>query len=107
MGASLSTIKKRFRGIYEKVQDKIGDVRSVVPFVRCNEGARGLETRRRLLKYLREHPEELRPYGANPRVSERAGLSSAIHLPRPANGVSLRDESLALAPTGRSGGTAG
>jgi hypothetical protein len=26
MGASLSTIKKRFRGIYEKVQDKIGDL---------------------------------------------------------------------------------
>jgi hypothetical protein len=68
-GASLSTIKKRFRGIYEKVQDKIGDDRGVEPLVRLNEGARGLETRRRLLNYLREHRQELRPYAA-----ENAGL---------------------------------
>jgi DNA-binding CsgD family transcriptional regulator len=64
MGASLSTIKKRFRAIYEKVQDKIGDDRGIEPLAPLNDGARGLETRRRLLNYLREHREELRPYAA-------------------------------------------
>jgi DNA-binding CsgD family transcriptional regulator len=69
MGASLSTIKKRFRGIYEKVQDKIGDDRGVERLASLNDGARGLETRRRLLNYLREHREELRPYAAKARSS--------------------------------------
>jgi DNA-binding CsgD family transcriptional regulator len=64
LGASLSTIKKRFRAIYEKVQDKIGDDGGVEPLAPLNDGARGLETRRRVLNYLREHPEELRPYAS-------------------------------------------
>ena len=61
-GASLSTIKKRFRAIYEKVQDKMTGDGAATPFVRLSDGARGMETRRRLLNYLRDHREELRPY---------------------------------------------
>jgi len=60
-GASLSTIKKRFRAIYEKVQDETFEDGGL-GLSRLNDGARGVETRRRLLNYLRDHREELRPY---------------------------------------------
>ncbi len=56
---SVSMVKKRFRAVYEKV-----DVASPSPALAqaLANGRRGAETRRHLLNYLREHPEELRPY---------------------------------------------
>jgi len=59
-GISLASIKKRFRAIYEKalhVEPHAEALRASAA-----EGKRGAESRRRLLLYLREHPEELRPY---------------------------------------------
>jgi hypothetical protein len=56
---SLPTVKKRFRIIYEKF--RVGLAQAGLAFDLCAEGARGAETRRHLLNYLREHPEELRP----------------------------------------------
>jgi DNA-binding CsgD family transcriptional regulator len=61
-GASLSTIKKRFRTIYAKVQDASTDEEAVIFSEALVPGARGVETRRRILNYLRDHRQELRPY---------------------------------------------
>lgn len=65
MGTSLSTTKKRFRTIYDKVQNaSVGPGAPVAEQVIT--GVRGLEARRHLVNYLREHPEELHPYKASP-----------------------------------------
>lgn len=58
---SLSNVKKRFRTIYSKVEgsaiaDAFPEQEALL------ERHRGVEVRRHLLNYLREHPEELHPY---------------------------------------------
>ncbi len=68
-GVSLSTTKKRFRAIYDKVQNASADPETVICAESLSDGARGPEMRRTLLNYLRAHPEELRPYSV-----ERMGL---------------------------------
>jgi DNA-binding CsgD family transcriptional regulator len=66
LAASLSispwTVKKRWQAIYERVGDV--DRELLLPPVAHgpNITARGAERRRRLLHYLRQHPEELRPF---------------------------------------------
>ena len=55
------TVKKRWRAIYERVADID---RELLPEPVANSlyaTSRGAERRRRLLRYLRQHPEELRP----------------------------------------------
>jgi DNA-binding CsgD family transcriptional regulator len=58
---SLWTVKKRWHAIYERVG--AADAELLPPI---SDGAdpheRGAERRRRLLSYLRQHPEELRPF---------------------------------------------
>ena len=54
----LNTVKNWWLSIYGRVTDAAPDL---LPLPEA-EGARGPEKRRRLLQYLREHPEELRPY---------------------------------------------
>jgi len=59
--AALATVKKRWASIYDRVASidpdlLLGAAKSVP-----SEGRRGPEKRRRLLDYLRRHPEELRP----------------------------------------------
>ncbi|HEX3369096.1 MAG TPA: hypothetical protein VHS56_05940 [Candidatus Cybelea sp.] len=59
---SVPTVKKRWREIYGKV----AGIAPSIP-VLCGplaDGVRGVEARRHLLNYLRDHPEELRPYDA-------------------------------------------
>jgi hypothetical protein len=51
------TVKKRWREIYERVSEV--DPNLLPP---VTDTVRGTEKRRKLLRYLREHPEELRPY---------------------------------------------
>jgi hypothetical protein len=72
MGTSLSTIKKRFRTIYEKVQDSFESKSTAAIRAPLGDGARGIETRRRLLNYLRDHREELHPYlhGPSQKISD-------------------------------------
>ena len=55
---SESTVKKTFRTIYDKA------TRAGVVGLRADDAPeqRGAETRRHLLNYVREHPQELRPY---------------------------------------------
>ncbi len=59
---SLTTIKKRFRSIYEKVRVVSAEWEEPLLSELMTDGARGVETRRHVLSYLRNHPEELRPY---------------------------------------------
>lgn len=57
---SRSTVKKRWDSIYDRVEQRAAAVLS--PSVPPDaSGKRGAERRRRLLSYLRDHPEELRP----------------------------------------------
>lgn len=58
---SLATVRKRWRELYERVTAVAPDFFPAVGPT-DTDGARGTEKRRRLLQYLRAHPEELRPY---------------------------------------------
>lgn len=60
LGISLSAVKKTWRSIYDRVTDrKPGLIPDQVSEELTSE--RGKEKKQRLLAYLREHPEELRP----------------------------------------------
>lgn len=60
LGISLSAVKKTWRSIYDRVTDRSpGLIPDHVPEELTSE--RGKEKKQRLLAYLREHPEELRP----------------------------------------------
>ncbi len=58
MGVSVGAVKNWWRLVYERVSQADCDL---LPLGDADR-ARGPEKRRRLLQYLREHPEELRPY---------------------------------------------
>ena len=68
--ASLSvspwTVKKRWRAIYERVADVDSELLSPPTAHGAHSLSRGMERRRRLLNYLRQHLEELRPYKPSP-----------------------------------------
>lgn len=59
LGVSLPTIKKMWLSVYRRVADR--GPRDESSDSRVDRSKRGKEKRRRLLAYLREHPEELRP----------------------------------------------
>lgn len=74
LGLSLSSVKKMWRGAYARVTKRL-------PTLIPSGGGetvgqeRGREKKRHLLVYLREHPEELRPY--SPKILEK---SARAHL---------------------------
>ena len=57
MEKSVYTVKKLLRAVYGRISDVAFDL-----LPEPGNGHRGPEKKRRLLLYLREHPEELRPY---------------------------------------------
>lgn len=57
------TVKKRWHAIYERVADIDRELLPSPMADRSDNTARGAERRRHLLHYLRQHPEELRPFG--------------------------------------------
>ena len=61
LGLSLATVKKTWRGIYERVHSCAPDLAFGSTPTGESPPERGKEKKRRLLAYLREHPEELRP----------------------------------------------
>lgn len=83
LGISLSGIKKMWRAIYLRVA---GHMPELIPSQLPNDGStqdRGKEKRRRLVAYLRDHPEELRPYSRK-LLQEAAGRGrSPRSAPRP------------------------
>jgi DNA-binding CsgD family transcriptional regulator len=72
-GVSLSSIKKRWQSALERV----GDIAPHVLGGASNpEGRRGPEKRTRLIRYVAERPEELRPYKAPPGVDTGSSASA-------------------------------
>lgn len=61
MGLSLTTVKKTWRGIYDRVAACIPDMIPTDPRDEKAFPERGKAKKQRLIAYLREHPEELRP----------------------------------------------
>ena len=61
-GTSLPTIKKIWVSIYNRVEDHLPELISDQLPTYIPASGRGREKRRCLLAYLREHPEELRPF---------------------------------------------
>ena len=57
LGLAPDTVKARWRTIYERVSEHAPEL---LP-QEAGDLKRGAEKRRRLLHYLRHHPEELRP----------------------------------------------
>jgi hypothetical protein len=55
------TVKKRWHAIYDRVADVDGELLSPQIAYGAHVSLRGAERRRHLLKYLRQHLEELRP----------------------------------------------
>ena len=70
LGTSLPAVKKMWVSIYRRVENYLPELfpeplRSDIP-----ASGRGREKRRHLLAYLREHPEELRPFSRTPQQDE-------------------------------------
>ena len=64
LGISLPTVKKMWVSIYNRVEDRLPALMTdtLASDTSCSLRSRGKEKRRGLIAYLREHPEELRPY---------------------------------------------
>jgi hypothetical protein len=62
LGVSLPTVKKVWLSVYERAADHLPEILPNSPRPQSPACERGREKRRRLLAYLREHPEELRPF---------------------------------------------
>lgn len=62
LGVSGHTLKKLWRSMCERAGDRLPEVFAAAAADPAS-GTRGPEKRRHLLHYLRQHPEELRPYG--------------------------------------------
>ncbi len=70
LGVSLPTIKKMWLSVYRRVTDRRPE--TIRDSIRAGATERGKEKRRRLLAYLREHAEELRPVSQK-RLGQRGG----------------------------------
>lgn len=80
---SLTAVKKRWNTIYERVTTVDPELLAEAAHSTTPAGRRGAEKRRRLLVYLRDHPEELRPAtppkpGPAGRGTSRAALARAL-----------------------------
>jgi len=62
LSVSLWTVKKRWRAIYDRVADVDGKLLPPLVAYGPRASSRGMERRRPLLNYLRQHFEELRPF---------------------------------------------
>jgi hypothetical protein len=69
LSVSPSTVKNTWRSISDLVDRRVPKLLPSALQIReeCAGLRRGKEKRQRLLTYLREHPEELRPFKAKPR----------------------------------------
>lgn len=60
LGVNVSTVKKRWRSIFIKVEDLMPELFTSLGAL--DDGKRGPQRRHLVLSYVREHPEELRPF---------------------------------------------
>jgi len=59
-GVSVPAVKKRWRSIFVNVEDRMPELFG--SYIAAADGKRGLQRRHLVLSYMREHPEELRPF---------------------------------------------
>jgi hypothetical protein len=62
LGISPSAVKKAWLAIYDRVGARIPGLAPEIDEAGDSDPRRGKEKKRRLLSYLRQHPEELRPF---------------------------------------------
>jgi len=60
LGISVAAVKKRWRSIFIKVEDRMPDL--FANYIASEDGKRGPQRRHMVLSYMRDHPEELRPF---------------------------------------------
>jgi hypothetical protein len=61
LGISMSAVKKRWTAIFERTESTVSDLAPASPVDRRGDLARGPQKRHKIIAYLREHPEEVRP----------------------------------------------
>ena len=66
LGVSLAVVKKSWRDIYDRVHDRIPNLFPSEGSRERSGSERGRAKKHRLLSYVREHPEELRPITRKP-----------------------------------------
>jgi hypothetical protein len=71
LDVSIPTVKKMWVSIYRRVADELPRIIPDSARVGAGVPERGHEKKRRLLAYLREHPEELRPHSHKARRQRR------------------------------------
>lgn len=80
LDVSIPTIKKMWASIYRRVADVLPGIIPDSARVGAGVAERGHEKRRHLLAYVREHPEELRPYLHKPNKKfANRGLPQSSH----------------------------
>jgi hypothetical protein len=80
LGISLSAVKKIWISIHRRVRDRMPDLIPETVGSDLPASGRGQERRRHFLGYLREHPEELRPFSQKRGVERVAGSGSGPSL---------------------------
>jgi DNA-binding CsgD family transcriptional regulator len=79
------TVKKRWHAIYERVADVDSELLPPSIAYSVHSSSRGTERRRRLLNYLRQHLEELRPFESSKhRMAHREARRLRIRFVHPA-----------------------
>ena len=66
---TLTAVKRRWRGIFDKVEDRAP--RLFADMTSGDDGKRGPQRRHLVVTYVRNHPEELRPFDASSRTTDR------------------------------------
>jgi len=72
LNISLTVLKKRWLSVYHRMDDRLPRLNSRNPEPEVETLKRGKEKKRHLLAYLRQHPEELRPFSN--KLLKQAGL---------------------------------
>lgn len=62
LGISPNTVKRTWRAVFDRASEKAPYILGPANAAPQSEGVRGQEKRRHLLTYLRDNPQELRPY---------------------------------------------
>jgi hypothetical protein len=75
LGITLAAVKARWRSVFARISETmpglLQDVRE--------SGGRGMQKRHRVINYVREHPQELRPYHWGPTIEKSRSLTARQH----------------------------
>ena len=83
LDVSISAVKKTWLSIYSRVEGSGAPILPELPDDRADRTDRGKGKKHRLLNYVREHPEELRPVSMKVLRQHQAGSMKANHASPP------------------------